>query len=457
MSTQSARRADRIQLSLPGPRSVVLERSDAQLSSDAGLLIVRAFDERIGWTRRLAECLVDDRAAPRHSLLSMARQRVYGIIAGYEDCNDHDSLRDDPVFKMIADRAPSDPALASQPTLSRFENAVSCASLERLVDLSIDLGVERIKSKHAGCVPGVVVLDADPTDDPTHGDQQLSFFHGFYDQHQLYPMMISEPSTQHLFVAWLRPGTMGAGLGLEDDLERIVTALQRANPKTRVHVRGDAAVGNPVLYEWCDRGGHLFSCGLGPNSKVKEWAAPLLEKAQREYARTGFKQRLFAVRRYIAKSWNTRYWVVAKAECGIEGTNLRFMVTNATIRNKAEAEEAYDFYARRGESEHRFDELKNGLAGDRLSCHRFKANFLRLQLHVMALNMLTALRDDPRVPKDLRAAQPQTWRMRLVKLAACVIESTRRIWVEVASNWPHWDLLRRVAWRAHPRACARGP
>lgn len=457
MSTQSARRTDRIQLSLPGPRSVVFERSGAQLSSDAGLLLVRQFDERHRWTRRFAECFADDRRLPRHSLESMARQRIYGIIAGYEDCNDHDSLRDDPVFKMIADRTPTGPALASQPTLSRFENAVSCASLERMIDLSVELGVQRLKSKHTRRVPGIVVLDADPTDDPTHGQQQLSFFHGFYDQHQLYPMMISEPSTKHLFVAWLRHGTIGAGLGLEDDLERIVVALRRSNPETRVHVRADAGVGGPALYEWCDRGGHLFSCGMGPNAKLKEWGAPLLERAQRAYARTGVKQRLFAVRRYLAQSWTRRYWVVAKAECGIEGTNLRFMVTSATIRNTVEAEAAYDFYAQRGASEHRFDELKNGLAGDRLSCHRFKANFLRLQLHAMALNMLTALRDDPRVPKELRAAQPQTWRMRLVKVAARVIETTRRICIEIASNWPHWDLLRRVAHRVNPRACASGP
>lgn len=457
MSTQSALRTDRIQLALSGPRSVVMERSDAPLSSDAGLLLVRAFDEQIGWTRRVAECLVDDRSMPRHSLLSMVRQRVYGIIAGYEDCNDHDCLRNDPIFKMIADRTPSGPALASQPTLSRFENAASCASLERLIELSIDLGVERLQWKHGARVPDRVVLDADPTDDPTHGAQQLSFFHGFYDQHQLYPMMISEPSTQHLFLAWLRPGTIGAGLGLEDDLERITVALQRANPATRVHVRTDAGVAGPVLYEWCDRGGHLFSCGMRPNPLLQEWAAPLLEKAQRAYSRSGTKQRHFAVRRYVVKTWKERYWVIAKAECGSEGTNLRFMVTNATVRNKAEAEKAYNFYAQRGVSEHRFDELKNGLAGDRLSCHRFKANFLRLQLHALALNMLTALRDDPRVPEELRAAQPQTWRTRLVKLAARVDQTTRRIWVDVSSSWPYWDLLRAVAHRVRLHACASGP
>jgi len=385
MSTQSALRTDRIELSSAGPRPIVLKRSITQLSSDAGLLLFRQFDERRRWTERFAACLADDRSAPRHSLESMVRQRVFGIIAGYEDCNDHDSLRDEPVFKLIADRLPSDPALASQPTLSRFENAVSTESLQKMIDLT-------------------------------------------------------------------------AALGVDDDLERVVAALHRANPTTRVHVRADAGVGSPALYNWCDRGEHLFPCGLGPNSKLSEWAAPLLARAQRQYARTGIKQRLFAVRRYQARTWDRLYWVIAKAECGIEGTNLRFMVTNAKVRNKSQAEKAYDFYARRGESEHRFDELKNGLSGDRLSCHRFKANFLRLLLHTMAANLLSALRDEPDMPAELRVARPATWRTRIVKVAACVIESTRRIWLEISSSWPHWELLRQVAQSVtHAQVCARGP
>lgn len=452
MSTQSA---DRISLPFASPRTAVMRRSDAALSTDGGLLVVRQFDERVGWTRRFAERLGDSRADPIHSVLSMVRQRVYGIIAGYEDCNDHDALRDDAVFKMVADRLPDGPALASQPTLSRFENSVPAGAILRAIDLTVQLGVERLKRKHGGRVPDVVTIDADPTDDPTHGQQQLTFFHGFYDQHQYFPMVMSEPTTRHVFVAWLRPGKVGAALGVEDDLERVAAALRTSNPQTRLHVRADAGVGNPALYAWCDAGGHAFSCGIGPNSKLNGWAEPLRRRAEEQYARSGTKQRLFAVRRYRARSWSRDYWVIAKAECGAEGTNLRFMVTNVKVRTKAAAEEAYDAYVKRGESEQRNDELKNGLAGDRLSCHRFTANFLRLLMHTLAANLLSALRDDARVPQELRTARPQTWRTKIVKVAARVTQTTRRVWIELSSGWPHWELLRAVARRA--TVCARAP
>lgn len=452
MSTQSA---DRISLPFASPRTVVMRRSDAMMSTDSGLLVIRQFDERVRWTERFAECLGDDRDRSTHSVLSMVRQRVYGIIAGYEDCNDHDALRDDVIFKLISDRLPDGPPLASQPTLSRFENGVSARSLLRAIDLMVRLGVERLARKHGGRVPDVVTIDADPTDDPTHGQQQLTFFHGFYDQHQYFPMIVSEPTTKHIFVAWLRPGKVGAALGVEDDLERVAAALKASNAKARVHVRADAGVGNPDLYNWCDAGGHTFSCGMGPNSKLTGWAAPLVRKAAARYATTGEKQRLFAVRRYRARSWKRDYWVVAKAECSADGTNLRFMVTNVKVRTKARAEAAYDAYVQRGESEQRNDELKNGLAGDRLSCHRFAANFFRLLMHTLATNLLSALRDDARVPQELRTARPGTWRTRIVKVAARIVQTTRRVWVELTSSWPHWDLLRAVARRA--TVCARAP
>lgn len=455
MPAQCAGRTDRIALPFLARRSLVIGRDRTTLTSDAGLLVVRQFDERAGWTRRLAECFDDPRVAPEHSILSMVRQRVYGIVAGYEDCNDHDALRDDAVFKMVADRLPDGPALASQPTLSRFENGVSPRSILRAVDLMVGLGVERLARKHGGRVPDVVTIDADPTDDPTHGQQQLTFFHGFYDQHQYFPMVLSEPTTRHILVAWLRPGKVGAALGVEDDLERVAKSLRGSNPEARLHVRADAGVACPALYEWCDAGGHLFSCGIGPNSKLSGWAEGLARRAWERHARTGAKQRLFAVRRYRARTWKRDYRVVAKAECGPEGSNLRFMVTNAPVRTKAQAEASYDFYVRRGESEQRNEELKNGMSGDRLSCHRFRANFVRLLMHAMATNLLSALRDDPRVPHELRDAKPQTWRMRIVKVAARVVQTTRRVWLELSSSWPHWRLLRAVARRA--TACARAP
>lgn len=455
MSTQCAGRTDRISLPFLDRRSIVVSPSESLLSTDAGLLLVRQFDDRVDWTRRFAECLGDGRRSSTHSILSMVRQRVYGMIAGYEDCNDHDTLRDDPVFKMVADRLPDEPALASQPTLSRFENGIGPDELMKAAALMVALGVERIARKHGGRVPDVVTIDADPTDDPTHGQQQLTFFHGFYDQHQYFPMVLSEPTTKHILVAWLRHGKAGASLGVEDDLEMVASALLKENPDARLHVRADAGVASPALYNWCDAGGHTFSCGIGPNSKLKGWAEALVRKAAELYAKTGEKQRLFAATKYRARTWKKAYSMVAKAECGPEGANLRFMVTSLKVRGRRRAEEAYDAYVRRGESEQRNDELKNGLSGDRLSCHRFCANFLRLLMHATAMNLLAALRDDPRVPQELRDARPETWRTKVIKVAARIVQTTRRVWIELSSNWPHWDLLRAVARRA--TLCARAP
>lgn len=448
MSTQTVGSTTQLSFDFIPGKSVVLRPAAGELTSDAGLLAVRQFDERVGWTARFAACLDDRRDDPWHSLLSMIRQRVYGIIAGYEDCNDHDTLRDDPVFKMIAGRLPDDEALASQPTLSRLENAVSIASLHKITDLMLELGVQRVRRVHGGRLPSRVTIDLDPTDDPTHGAQQLSFFHGFYDQHQYYPMIVSEPSTRHVLIAWLRHGTCPAALGADDDVRRVAQALQRVNPDTRLFVRGDTTVGNPAMYELCENDGHTYAFGLGPNSRLKGWAQPLVRRAAREYARTGRKQRLFAFRRYKARTWDRHRTVVAKAECGPEGTNLRFIVTNLKVKSEKRAGQTYDLYVRRGESEQRMDELKNGLAAGRLSCHRFKANFLRLMLHTLAFNLLNALRAHQDVPEELRHARPETWRSKIIKVAAAVVQTTRRVVIELSASWPFWPLLHKIGRRA---------
>jgi hypothetical protein len=456
MSTQGADRDGTLLFDFMPARTVVLRPAEGDLTSDAGLLAVRQFDERLGWTRRLAECISGGRQAPLHSVLSMVQQRIYGIIAGYEDCNDHDALRDEPVFKMIAGRLPGDDPLASQPTLSRLENSVTTRELLNMTDLMIDMGVQRLREKHGGRVPRRVTLDLDPTDDPTHGQQQLTFFHGFYDQHQYYPMIVSEPTTRHIFIAWLRHGTAPASLGADDDIERIAAALRKANPRTRLHIRADANVGNPGLYQLCERDGHTYTFGLGTNSRLKGWARPLVERAELRYAKLKSKQRLFTFTRYKARRWNRPRTVIAKAECSAQGTNLRFVVTNLPVKNKAEAEKVYDGYVQRGESEQRMDELKNGLGAGRLSCHRFKANFLRLMLHTLAFNLLNALRDHKDVPEELRRARPETWRTKVIKVAAVVVQTTRRVWVELSGCWPFWPLLEAVGGRAI-RARAASP
>ncbi len=211
MSLQSV---DRVVFELGVNRPVVMEVSQAALSSDAGLLPVRQFDEQLRFTERFAAALEDRRSDDvDHSRLSMVRQRIYGILAGYEDQNDHDALRSDPIFKLIADRLPTDPSLASQPTLSRFENAVTIPDLWRLRDVLADQFLESFREP-----PLRITLDADAVDDPTHGHQQLTMFHGFYDQHQYLPVVITCAETDHVALMGLRHGTAHPALGVDVDL-----------------------------------------------------------------------------------------------------------------------------------------------------------------------------------------------------------------------------------------------
>jgi hypothetical protein len=435
---------------------VVVQRHEGQLSSDAGLLPLRQFDQRWNYTRRLAQCLFDptpsgegDASRRQHSPLSMLRQRLFGILAGYEDCNDHDTLRDDPVFKLIADRLPDDPPLASQPTLSRFENLASPAVLQKLIDFTIDTGIERLKQKHGGRLPASLTLDLDATDDPTHGHQQLTLFHGYFGQYQYFPLIISEPTTKHVLLAWLRPGTVHAALGAEDDLMRVVNALRRARPDIAIHVRGDAGFGVPWMYEVCEENGLTYTFGFSSNERLKRLTEPLMNRAVEQYQQTKQKQRLFECFHYQADTWDRPRTVIAKAECHSVGTNLRFVITNQSeVVSCDDAEREYDHYIQRGESEQRMDELKNGLAMDRLSCHRFLANFFRLLLHTAAFNLLNAVRDHQPLPQVLRVGQPCTWRTMLIKVAAVVVQSARRIVVKLAANWPWWPMYQGVAERS---------
>ncbi|MGD0141512.1 MAG: IS1380 family transposase [Tepidisphaeraceae bacterium] len=433
---------------------IVVQPWEGQLSCDVGLLPLRQFDQRWQYTARMADCLHDPKPSREQTLDSMLRQRFFGILAGYEDCNDHDTLRDDPVFKLITDRLPDGKALASQPTLSRFENLATPAVLQKLIDFTIDTGIERLKQKHGGTLPASLTLDLDATDDPTHGHQQLTLFHGYFGQYQYFPLIISEPTTKHVFVAWLRPGTVHASLGAEDDLMRVVNALRKQRPDIAIHVRGDAGFGLPKMYEVCEENGLTYTFGFSTNARLKKLTEGLMEQAVERYEQSKQKQRLFDCFQYRAETWDRTRSLVAKAECHEQGTNLRFVVTNRlNVISSEDGQREYDQYIQRGESEHRMDEMKNGLKMDRLSCHRFMANFFRLLLHAAAMNLLNAARDDKTLPEVLRVGQPCTWRTHVIKVAAVIVQSTRRILVKLAAHWPWWPLYQAIGKRSLNFSC----
>src|SRR5512147_910583 len=281
-------------------RPVQIELSPAPLSSDAGLLPVRQFDEQIRLTEQFAAAL-DDRRDPtltRQSLLAMVRQRIYGILADYEDQNDHDTLRSDPVFKLIADRLPGDPDLSSQPTLSRFENAVSILDLWRLRDVLVDLFIQSFDQP-----PRHLTLDIDAFDDPAHGQQQLIMFHGYYDQYQYLPIVITCAENDMVLLVGLRHGTCEASLGVDNDLRYLVTRLRAVWPDVHIQVRGDSGLGVPRMYIACRELGLSFTFGIGINHRLRALSEALLEEAVEEYEKTGQPQRRFLATRYRAKSW----------------------------------------------------------------------------------------------------------------------------------------------------------
>ena len=450
-------------------KPIVVEPAEAHLSTDAGLLPIRQFDESIGLTEQFAGALWDSRCDPKHSFLEMTRSRVYGILAGYEDQNDHDALRSDAVFKLIAGRSPEDEDLASQPTLSRFENAITPKSLFRLQDVLLDQFVASFEES-----PTCLTFDIDTFDDPTHGDQQLTFFHGFYGQYQYQPRLITCAENDQVVMVALLFGTASPALAIDDDLGYLTTRLREHWPDLRILVRADSGFATPVFYDACERLGLEYTVGLKMNPVFKRNSEDLVEKAVQLFEETGQSQRLFDAYWYRAGSWPAQRWIIQKVEANAQGTNRRAVLTNrpgATVLPEA----AYDAYADRGESENRNKEQKRGLAADRLSDHRFMANYFRLYLHALAGNLLVYLRrlvaDPPPVEKEanelptealggwkrkrwfnrrrehdpLGEGHPETWRLRLIKVAAEIIVSSRRILVRLSGSWPFLEHYRAVS------------
>jgi hypothetical protein len=469
MDSQSA-----FQLSFDFLRSkpIVVEPAAAQVSSDAGLLPFRQLDEQTGLTRRFAEALVDRRDASRtdHSFLEMVRMRVYGILADYPDQNDHDVLRSDPVFKLICNRSIKDHDLASQPTLSRFENAIGTGCFRRLVDWLIDQFITSFDEP-----PGRLTLDIDAFDDATHGLQQLTFFHGYYDQYQYLPRVITCAENDMVLAVCLLYGSAHPALGAEDVLEYVVRRLREVWPGVHIHLRGDSGFGVPRMYKISERLGIDYTLGIGMNARLERLSENTLKTAVEQFEATGQPQRLFCAFWYRAKSWPTQRWVVVKCEVNSQGTNRRAVVTNrpgAFVLPEA----TYNEYADRGESENRNKELKCGLQADRLSDHRYFANLFRLYLHTAAYHLLVLMRHQqaspPPAPSDqelptealcgrrrrawhnrrrehdpLGEGQPCTWRTRLIKVAATVRESTRRVVVQLSSSWPYLQHYQQVTRR----------
>lgn len=464
-------------------KAIEFEQIDENLSSDGGLIAFHQLDQKLGWTESFTDLISDPRNDPTHSAVSIVRQRIFGIIAGYEDQNDHDSLRSDPVFKLIAERSPDGDDLASQPTISRLENFVTAGDLLNMQDWFIDRFVESFTDE-----PAEITLDIDTFDDPAHGSQQLVLFHGFYNQYQYQVRAITCAGNDMVVLPGLLFGSAHASLGAVDDLQRVIEKVRRRFPHVTIHVRADSGFAVPEMYDTLERlDGVIYSIGYQMSSRVKRDSDELLQQSLAAFEATDQAQRNFLRLDYQANSWPHSRSVVVKCEVQSAGTNRRAVVTNRP-GVKVCPGGVYDEYADRGESDRhrriesgdaaRNKELKCELCCDRLSDHRYMANLFRVMMHCVSANLLVRLRslveiapaiaDDAGADIPLEAQSPAvkrrhhtrrrrrdplgeghacTWRTLVIKVACRVIVRTRRVLVQFSSSWPWASHLQHVAKR----------
>ena len=425
-------------------RKLTVDFNGGAISTEAGLLVLREFDEQLGLTARLAGVVCDKREKRRveHELLTLLRQRIYQIAAGYEDANDATFLRNDPTMQAVAGRAGR--ALASQPTLSRLDNGVDWDSI-RLLESE---GTEWFC--HHGATEGEIILDMDSTEDRTHGQQAFSFFNAHYNSYMYHPLLIFEGTSGVLLSSRLRPGNAMGSRQAVALLRPLVRRLRAHFAERPIALRADSAFGSPEVLDYAEYAGVEYAIGFGRNERLLDRVMPLCEKAEMLWECGGGERvRLYTSFRYAARRWSRKRRIVAKIERTREGMNLRFLVTN----RRGRAAQIFHWYEQRGQAENFIKELKNDLAADRLSCSAYRANAFRLQLHSLAYNLFVLFRRHVLDKTELARATVATIRLRLLKVGARVKLSARRLWFHLASGWPG----RTVFLQALDRLAAIGP
>jgi DDE family transposase len=433
-------------------KPVVIAFNDPLGSSDGGGVLLKAADGRLGITARLAGCLRDERDSGRirHEMVELLTQRVMAIALGYADGNDAARLAQDPIHKMLVGRDPvTGEALASQPTLSRFENSVGRKDLYRMGEALADTVVERHRQRLHGRARRITI-DLDPTDDPTHGAQQLALFNGHYDTWCYLPVVgflsFDDEPNQYLFCAVLRPGNAPAKLGALGILRRILARLRGAFPKARFRVRLDGGFASEELFAFLDAERLDYVVAMGKNEVLKRRAKRLMGRARRLSRQSKKTAHVYGECRYAAKKWSRKRRMIIKAEVvrhpgRTPKDNPRFLVTNMTQTPRWIYETVY---CHRGEIENRIKELHHGLEMDRTSCSRFWANQFRVILTAAAYVLMQEIRLRAARTSCARA-QVSVFRERLFKIGARVVESVRRIVVHLPASFPYLDSWSRLA------------
>lgn len=428
--------ASRVPFSKFKRRELEVNFDGGDVSSDGGLLLLREVEKRLGLLKQVAEILPDPRnpTLVRHTTEQLLKQRVFGLCQGYEDLNDHDSMRDDLTMQTALER---DTAAASSPTLCRFENRADRAAAIAAHRIVVDQFIASFQE-----APDELILDFDATDDLVHGNQEGRHFSAYYNGYCFLPLYVF--CGEQLLTAYLRPASRDAALHAAAILKLLVRRLRQAWPNVRIVFRGDSGFCRPLLLSWCERNGVGYVVGLAKNSRLLALSAQWRDTAARTFATTQVSQRHFGEVFYAAGSWNRTRRVVVKAEHNAQGANPRFVVTNRAYP----AQELYEHgYCARGNMENRIKECQLGLFSDRTSCQLWWPNQFRLLLSALAYVLMERLRTIGLAGSDLARAQVWTIRCRLLKIGAVIVRNSRRIRFFLSSAFPNPDAFLLVARR----------
>jgi len=429
-----------------GRRNVVADFTGGAIISDAGASLLREVNRKLDLIDQLDAAIHDPRnqALITHQQSTMLRQRIFAIALGYEDGNDHQSLRDDPLMQLVTERGiDPDQPLASPPTLCRLENRVRRRTLADIAKVFVETFIASHKTP-----PKELILDFDATNDPVHGNQVGRFFHGYYDQYCFLPLYVF--AGHHLLCAYLRPANLDPARHSWAILSLLVKRFRQVWPQVKIIFRADSGFCRWKMLRWCEKHGVFYIVGLSKNSRLKEMAQPFMDQAQRQFkAADQTKQRLFTTIDYAAYAWDQQRRVIVKAEHLQQGPNLRFVVTNLD----GPPQPLYDqLYCKRGEAENRIKEQQLGLFADRTSCHEFVPNQFRVLLSAAAYILLQHLREKALAGTELAEAQVTTIRNKLLKIGALVKRSFRRIVLHLAGGCPMQNLFRLIAAKLLPVA-----
>jgi hypothetical protein len=413
-------------------KSVVARFDGGRLSSEGGLLALREVERRLGLADRLAGCLKDPRMPEKvvHRLAEIIRFRMLMIAAGYEDGNDADALRRDPMFKLALDRLPSGEELCSQSTISRLENLPDKRALLRLGRALVDQYCASFRQ-----VPRRIVLDVDDTFDRVHGAQQLRLFNAFHDDYGFQPIVVFDGEGRFV-TALLRPGKRPGGPEIRGFLRRLIGALRAQWPQVEILLRADSHYTAPEVLDWCRENRVDWLLGLAPNTALRRHVEALEKSTAERFqaAPDRGKRRRFAQFYDAARSWRRAERIIARVEAGPAGTDTRFVVTNL---EGGRAKHLYErLYCARGQAENHIKAWKNHLAADRTSCHEAEANQFRLFLHAGAYWLLWSMRRVMPKRSAWRVMQFDTLRLRLIKTAARVVELKKQIKIHLPSSAP---------------------